>query len=66
MSFIGKDGMKSVIQYKKKYLKYLASIPSFKENWSAWNPDIVSLIGKKTGIEIFNLGDHLSDIIQLT
>lgn len=58
--------MKSVIQYKKKYLKYLASIPSFKENWSAWNPDIVSLIGKKTGIEIFNLGDHLSDIIQLT
>jgi len=57
--------MKNINDFKKQYLQKLASINSFSDAWSVWEPEIrAKLSANPTGSEILNLGDYLSDIFQ--
>lgn len=57
--------MSELCEFKIKYLQKLASIDSFSSSWQVWRPLVLKHLGSSpTGQDIFDLGDHLSDIFQ--
>ena len=57
--------MLEINDFKKKYLKELASTPTFSNAWKVLEPIIRSKLSHNpTGAEVLDLGDKLSDIFQ--
>ena len=57
--------MKNINAFKTRYLKELASVPSFMNSWQIWKPALrANLSNNPTGDEILNLGDSLSKVFQ--
>jgi hypothetical protein len=55
--------MGTIKEFKKSYLNYMSTVNSFRNSWGVWEPIIQSKLSTPpTGVEIFNLGDSLSEI----
>lgn len=51
--------------FRLRMLRHISELDSFANSWSSWKPEIIRQLGARPSAQdVFDLGDHLSDIFR--